>query len=150
MSVGVGEGILAPAAYSMIADYAEPVTRGRAIYMSSNAIGTGLSLMIGGAVVGSMSGQPGVVLPLLGDFAAWQAAFTCRGAGIDPALLMFDVRTGPPRRSGGLVCRRQFRARLRRLLEAYSVGATRLRPGADQLSVALSIGFFLCGYLGDR
>src|ERR1700749_1649070 len=45
VGVGIGEAVLAPAAYSMIADYIEPSRRGRAlaVYYVSIAIGSGAS-----------------------------------------------------------------------------------------------------------
>jgi len=191
MGVGVGEAILAPAAYSMIADYVEPGIRGRAIaiYMTSHAMGTGLSLMIGGAVVGSLSGQPSVGLPLLGDFAPWQAAFVLVGApGIITALLMFWVRE-PARQDDGVSLStaadakrasaefwahifREKRAFVTVLVSQVSIAfvGNALVPWIPsvfqrmhglstqtiglvvgiQLIVASAIGFFLCGYLGDR
>ncbi|MDB5423994.1 MAG: uncharacterized protein JWQ29_1410, partial [Phenylobacterium sp.] len=49
MGVGMGEAVLAPAAYSMIADYVAPERRGRAlsVYYVSLAIGSGASLVLG-------------------------------------------------------------------------------------------------------
>lgn len=94
MSVGVGEGILAPAAYSMIADYVEPVTRGRAIYMSSNAIGTGLSLMIGRAVVGA---NPALSCLCSAISLRGRRPLLVVAPGLITALLMVDVRE-PARR----------------------------------------------------
>lgn len=104
MGVGVGEAVLSPAAYSLIADYVEPRIRGRAIaiFMTSHALGTGLSLMLGGVIVGELSGRPSVALPLLGDFAPWQAAFIIVGLpGLLTALLMFLVREPVRREDSG-------------------------------------------------
>lgn len=191
MGVGVGEAILAPAAYSMIADYVEPAIRGRAIaiYMTSHALGTGLSLMIGGAVVGSMSGQSSVVLPLLGSFVPWQAAFIFVGApGLITALLMFGVsepvrRDDQPDVSAAVDSKRASADFWKHILSerraftcvlisqvAIAFVGNALVPWIPsvfqrmhglpmetiglivgiQLIVASTIGFLLCGYLGDR
>ncbi len=101
VGVGIGEAVLAPAAYSMIADYVEPQVRGRAmgIYMAAVSAGTALSLFLGGAIVGAVSQGPLVDLPLLRDMAPWQTAFVIVGApGFITALLMLLVRE--PKRQG--------------------------------------------------
>lgn len=101
VGVGIGEAVLAPAAYSMIADYVEPRIRGRAmgIYMAAVAAGTGLSLLLGGVIVGAVSQGPLIDLPVLRDMAAWQTAFVIVGApGFVTAILMLLVRE--PKRQG--------------------------------------------------
>lgn len=191
MGVGVGEAVLSPAAYSLIADYVEPRIRGRAIgiFMASHAVGTGLSLMLGGLIVGKLSGQLSVAFPLLGHFAPWQAAFVIVGLpGFLTALLMFLVREPARREDEGSAAARvargegssEFWPYIRRHRVAFScvvisqvaiqfVGNAIVPwiPSAFQRShglsmemvgvvvgveliVASTIGFLLCGYLGDR
>ncbi|WP_404478872.1 spinster family MFS transporter [Novosphingobium sp. BL-52-GroH] len=94
MGVGVGEAVLAPAAYSIIADYVAPARRGRAIsvYYLSLAIGQGASLLIGGLIL-KMIPPTGAEVPLLGSFEPWRMAFLIAGApGIFLAALLFLVR----------------------------------------------------------
>lgn len=96
VGVGIGEAVLMPAAFSMIADYVEPAIRGRAtaVYMTSQALGTGISLLIGGAIVGVVA-NTGIFagLPVLSALAPWQLAFVLVGIpGVITALLMFMVR----------------------------------------------------------
>ena len=103
MGVGIGEAVLAPAAYSLIADYVEPQIRGRAltIYMASVAVGSGASLALGGAVIGTLSNAGPIVLPVLGRLAPWQLAFVIAGApGLFAALLVFLVREVPRLENG--------------------------------------------------
>ena len=52
VGVGVGEATLAPAAYSMIADYVPPARRGRALGLFSMGIyfGIGVAIMVTGLV----------------------------------------------------------------------------------------------------
>lgn len=103
MGVGVGEAVLAPAAYSIIADYVTPRRRGRALsfYYVSLAIGSGASLFLGGLLLRWIPPQ-GL---LIGDYVLlpWQATFILAGLpGIPLLLLMLAVRE-PVRRETGAV-----------------------------------------------
>jgi MFS family permease len=101
VGVGIGEAVLMPAAFSMIADYVEPTIRGRAtaIYMTSQALGTGISLLIGGAIVGAAAHAGAFAnVPLLGRLASWQLAFVLVGLpGVITGLMMLTVKE-PKRR----------------------------------------------------
>lgn len=94
MGIGVGEAVLAPAAYSMIADYIRPERRGRAlaIYYMSIGIGSGASLFIGGLILHGLPPE-GLELPMLGQMDNWRWMFLFAGApGILVAGLLFTVR----------------------------------------------------------
>jgi MFS family permease len=93
--VGIGEACLAPAAYSLIADYFAPRARGRAMatYNISNYLGVGASLLVGGMVLRAFGGARMAELPLIGETATWKAVFFVVGApGFVLALAMFTVR----------------------------------------------------------
>src|SRR6185312_8222468 len=69
IGVGVGEATLSPAAFSFIAD-AFPrnmVVRAVGIFASAQSVGGGIALIVGGAVIASVSqgAQAGFALPLL-------------------------------------------------------------------------------------
>lgn len=127
MGVGIGEAVLAPAAYSMIADYVPPHRRGRAlsVYYVSLAIGSGASLVLG-ALIAQVVPDQGLGLPLVGHMAQWQLTFILAGApGLLLAFLLLSVRE-PIRRdvrpagaaaSGGSVM--EFIAHLRRFASTY-------------------------------
>lgn len=100
MGVGVGEAVLAPAAYSMIADYVAPERRGRAmaVYYTSLAVGSGASLLLGGWLIGVIP-KDGMTLPLIGSMTAWRVCFLAAAApGILLAALLLTVRE-PARRA---------------------------------------------------
>lgn len=84
IGVGVGEATASPCAYSLIADWFPSRLRATAlaIYSSGLFVGSGLSLMIGGAIVEAWNGAypHGGPLGLVG----WQAAFIAVGM---PGLL---------------------------------------------------------------
>lgn len=104
MGVGVGEAVLAPAAYSIIADYVRPERRGRALgfYYVSLAVGSGASLFLGGLIF-KLIPPEGLVLPLVGLLAPWKLMFVLAGApGLVLAFLLFTVRE-PLRRDAGQV-----------------------------------------------
>ena len=75
IGVGVGEAGLSPAAYSMLSDLFPPRQLGLAIgiYTSGINIGTGLAMIIGGAVIAVTLGMPEMHLPLVGVLRPWQA-----------------------------------------------------------------------------
>jgi len=95
VGVGIGEAVLAPAAYSLIADYVAPSKRGRAlaVYYVSIAVGSGASLLLGGWLLSIIPGQ-GLMVPGLGELAAWRVAFLAAAApGLPLALvLLWSVR----------------------------------------------------------
>ncbi|WP_208022271.1 spinster family MFS transporter [Pseudomaricurvus hydrocarbonicus] len=94
MGVGVGEAVLAPAAYSLIADYVAPARRGRAlgVYYISIAIGSGASLVIGGWLL-SIIPAGGMLLPGVGHLDAWRWMFLVAGApGLLMSVVLFTVR----------------------------------------------------------
>ena len=99
MGVGVGEAVLAPAAYSMIADYFAPARRGRAlaVYYTSLAAGSGASLLLGGWLLGVIP-KTGLEVPGIGMLEAWRVCFLAAAVpGVVLAVLLFTVRE-PARR----------------------------------------------------
>lgn len=90
VGVGIGEAVLAPAAYSLIADYVAPRQRGRALaaYYVSIAIGSGASLLLGGWLLSAIPAQ-GIDFPVLGTLSAWRIAFLAAALpGLPMALLL--------------------------------------------------------------
>jgi MFS family permease len=102
--VGVGEATLNPCATSLIGDLFRPATRPKAfgIYTMSTALGTGVTYLGGGAILGFVgvgTGGNTFPMPLLGDIPAWQAVFIIIGlAGLLPALLLALTVREPARR----------------------------------------------------
>jgi MFS family permease len=100
IGVGVGEAVLAPAAYSLIADYIEPSRRGRALaaYYVSLAIGSGASLLLGGWLLGAIP-RHGLQIAGLGEISSWRAAFLFAAMpGVPLALLLALTLREPARR----------------------------------------------------
>lgn len=102
VGVGVGEAALSPAAYSIITDSFPRSKLGTAfgVYNIGITIGAGTALLVGGIVVGAVSG-PGASysLPLFGTVHAWQMVFIVTGApGMLLPLLLLTFRE--PRRRG--------------------------------------------------
>lgn len=100
VGVGVGEAALSPAAYSMLSDLFPRSQLGRAIavYSVGLPVGSGLALLIGGAVVGMVAELPPVDVPFVGLLQPWQLTFLLVGLpGVLVALLLMLVRE-PSRR----------------------------------------------------
>jgi MFS family permease len=100
VGVGIGEAVLAPAAYSLIADYVEPSRRGRAlaVYYVSLAIGSGASFLLGGWLLSAIPSQ-GLVIGGAGELSAWRAAFLLAAIpGVPLALVLLLSVREPTRR----------------------------------------------------
>jgi MFS family permease len=100
VGVGVGEATLSPAAYSLIADYFEPRRRATAIGVYSFGIylGSGLSLVCLGLLLGFVERSEALTLPLVGAVRPWQAVFLLVGLpGVLCAGLLATVREVPRR-----------------------------------------------------
>lgn len=100
MLVGVGEAALSPAAYSMLADYFPPERRARAmsIYTSGVYLGSATAFIAGGLVIQAASQSVEVMIPLLGSFKPWQAAFIFVALPGIPALVLAYTMREPVRR----------------------------------------------------
>ena len=82
--VGVGEAALSPSAYSLVPDYFRPekLSRAFSFYNAGLFIGSGLALVIGGAVIEI---TPALDLPVIGHLEPWQVTFMYVGL---PGLLI--------------------------------------------------------------
>ena len=95
MGVGVGEATLSPSAYSMISDYFPKEKRATAIsvYSMGIYIGSGIAFLLGGAVIGYVSTQGSIDIPIIGSIRPWQAIFLIVGMpGVLLSLLMYTVK----------------------------------------------------------
>jgi MFS family permease len=99
VGVGIGEAVLAPAAYSLIADYIEPSRRGRALaaYYVSLAIGSGASLLLGGWLLKAIPHQ-GLEIAGFGVFSNWRAAFLFAAVPGAPLALVMALSVCEPAR----------------------------------------------------
>lgn len=87
LGVGVGEATVAPATYSLLADYFPPERRGlpMAVFGAGVYVGIGLALLLGGALISLLSGAGAIVAGPLGTLRPWQLAFILAGA---PGLIL--------------------------------------------------------------
>jgi MFS family permease len=99
LALGIGEAVLAPAAYSLIADLVAPHRRGRALafYGVSIAIGSGASLLLAGWLMAVIPAG-GLAVAGLGELAAWRLAFLVAALpGVPLALLLMATVREPAR-----------------------------------------------------
>lgn len=100
IGVGIGEAALAPAAYSLIADFFRPHQRGRAValYSLGAAVGASIAYFVGGLLIAFTAREGTVDLPLFGHLAPWRFVFVAAGLpGLILAPLMLTMRE-PARR----------------------------------------------------
>lgn len=106
VTVGVGEAALSPSAYSLITDYFRPekLSRAFSVYNTGLFIGSGLALVIGGAVIEI---TPALDLPIVGYLEPWQVTFMYVGLpGVLVALWALALRE--PKRLGVAVGEQQL------------------------------------------
>jgi MFS family permease len=97
--VGGSEATINPTAYSMLGDFFPPrkLTLPMSIFTLGGNLGSGVSFMLGGAVIGLVSAAGGIHLPIVGELRGWQAAFLF--SGMPGLLLAFLIWVFPePRR----------------------------------------------------
>ncbi|WP_340313932.1 MFS transporter [Rhizorhabdus argentea] len=98
--VGIGEAVLGPAAYSLLIDFFEPKQRGRAtsIYYVAMSLGSGASLLLGGALL-SLIPPAGLDMAGLIKLEPWRLLFLFAGLpGLFGCLLMLTIKE-PKRRN---------------------------------------------------
>lgn len=102
MAVGVGEAALSPAAYSMIADSFPRKQLGTAlgVYSMGIPIGSGLAILIGGTLIGYITGLGIIDLPLLGTVKPWQLTFFIVGLPGVLIAALFIITIRDPERKG--------------------------------------------------
>ncbi|WP_336978441.1 MFS transporter [Altererythrobacter fulvus] len=97
--VGAGEAVNGPAAYSIVADYfpRDKLPRAVATLQIGSVAGSGLSLLLGGAMIWLVASIGTPSLPLLGELRPWQVVFLAVGLpGVLVAFLLLTVKE-PPR-----------------------------------------------------
>ncbi len=159
VGVGVGEATASPCAYSLIADWFPRHMRGTAlgIYSAGLFLGSGLSLLIGGAIVQSWNAAypDGGPLGLVG----WQVAFFAAGfPGLLLAGVVFSLRE-PVRgaRDGMLVATSAateafpwhgFMEQLQRIVPPFTlIGAARRGKAALLANVMMAGALGFAGWL---
>jgi MFS family permease len=103
MGVGIGEAVINPCAFSMIADYfpRERLSSALSVYMMGIQLGAGLALIIGGMVVHAITNMPPIEIAGFGPIAPWRLVFVVVGVpGLLIAIVLATVKE-PARRQGG-------------------------------------------------
>jgi MFS family permease len=101
VGVGAGESSFAPATYSILTDSFPPNKLPRALAINSMGFmyGSGLALIVGGAVTQAVSGMGDLSFPLIGAVRPWQIVFFVVGLpGLVLAVAMATVHE--PKRRG--------------------------------------------------
>lgn len=118
VAVGVGEAALTPAAYSIIADTFPENRQGRAIAVFGSGIfvGSGLAMMLGGALIGLIEGLPSEMPAFLQQFRPWQLVFFIVGAPGVVLALLIRLTVAEPVRKNRLTSEPQAKLPVRTLL----------------------------------
>lgn len=100
--VGAGEATLTPSAFSMLADMFRPsrLALPCGVYAGSSFIGSGIALVVGGAILAKLTQSGPVVLPLFGELKVWQAAFVIAATPGVLVLVVLLVTVSEPARRG--------------------------------------------------
>ncbi len=101
MVVGAGESVNGPTAYSIVSDYFSREKLPKAIYglQVGSVAGSGLSLLLGGAMIYIIAALGTPTLPFVGELRPWQTVMMAVGLpGLLVALLLLTMKE-PPRRT---------------------------------------------------
>lgn len=104
MMVGIGEATLAPAGFSILSDSfsRDKLPAAISVFTGSGFVGSGLALIIGGAIVGQLNAIGDVTLPF-GVFRPWQMTFLAVSLMSLPAFILVLLIREPARRNGSRV-----------------------------------------------
>ncbi len=99
--VGLGEGIIPPACYSLIRDGVAPERQGRAfgLFAMANTLGPGTAILLGGAMIAAIVALNWSVLPLIGPVKPWQLTLILMGIGGLPLALLAYAFPEPVRQA---------------------------------------------------
>lgn len=99
MSVGIGEAVLSPAAFSMIGDSFPKERRGLpiAVYSMALVIGASIANLLSGFILKWAAAVGEVTLPVFGEIATWQFIFIVVGLPGFLIALAFLFLREPPR-----------------------------------------------------
>lgn len=123
--VGAGESTLQPSAFAILADTFPPAKLAfpLSIFVIGANLGSGMSLIVGGAMIDWLSQGPRIVLPVIGHLAPWEMGFILTGLpSLALAFLIFLVperkrmitsRQAAPARSGFAELFRRYRGHAR-------------------------------------
>ena len=156
MMVGVGEAVLTPAGFSLLADLFKPqrLARPVSVTTASSFFGSGIALMVGGFIVNSLESTDGIVFPFVGSLEIWQAVFILGALPGIPAAALFFFSVKEPKRRAAVVrdSEEQYRegflqairyiSRNRRLFAAVFLGVS-LLAGAQFALGAWIPAFFI-------
>ena len=67
--VGIGEAVLTPAGFSLLADLFKPkrLARPVSVFTASSFVGSGVALIVGGAIIKYLGGLDSIVFPIVGQ-----------------------------------------------------------------------------------
>jgi len=103
--VGAGEATLHPTTFSIMADLFPPgrLALPLTIFVLGSCLGSGMSFVLGGILVGWADSHAPFILPLVGEIVGWQFAFIVTGfPGLLVAAMIFLVPE-PMRRASPVV-----------------------------------------------
>ncbi len=92
--VGGCEATINPTAYAMLSELFPPskLSLPLSIFVLGGNLGSGMSFLLGGAVIAWVAASPPLVLPWVGTLSGWQLAFVITGApGLFLAALLFTI-----------------------------------------------------------
>jgi MFS family permease len=143
-AVGLGEGVIPPASYSLIRDGVARQRHGRAFgfFAMANTFGPGSAILLGGILLGAIATFHWHALPLLGELRPWQFVLIVLGvAGLPLSALAFAFSSPPRARSPGEVYSYAMALRQMRHQKAIFVPLAAFSISCAIVSSALAIWF---------
>jgi MFS family permease len=136
MGLGISESCIAPSAFSLVADYMAPKSRGKAIGVltGATAVGSAGSSILGGLLLKALGGAMTVTLPVLGQIASWRLVFIIFALpGVLVTMLVATIREPARRGLAAIGERPRFLPYLKRNAAVY--GQIYAASSANQLFI---------------
>lgn len=152
LGVGLGEAAGGPACMSIIKDAFAPQHRGRAIAMwaMGAGLGAGSALLAGGAILRAVGETGSVMLPVLGEFRAWQIVLFACGLIAFPVGLLVTFLPEPNRtlNATGGVETADFRSAITGILSRWQIFLPLFISNAATIMISASYTSWFPAFLG--
>ena len=152
-TIGLGEGVIPPAAYSLLRDGVATVRRARALalYSAATTAGAGIALVTVGALIGFITSHGIESIPVVGAIRPWQLALVLIGlAGLPVGLLLVSLPKVERQHSQAAVSTTSFGDAIRFMTERRRVFVPLIVYGLMHSMMMATMGSWVPALIGRK